>query len=108
MIPIYWIAFGLGLPSLILWILIRGLADADVLVRFDPERRIPRFKLVVAGVLGFGMAGLSSSYAGWSTGMSVVAAAAGAVASAWYAHRVDDEPLSESPGPSGDSSAQHS
>ena len=108
MIPVYWIAFGLGLSSLILWILIRGLADADVLVRFDPERRIPRLKFVVAGVLGFGMAGLSSSYAGWSTGMSVLAAAAGAGTSAWYALHVDDEPPSESPGPAGDSSAQHS
>jgi len=107
MIPIYWIAFGLGLSSLILWILIRGLADADVLVRIDPESRVPRLKLLVAGILGFGMAGLSSSYAGWSPGMSVAAAAGGAVASAWYAHRVDDEPFSELPGSSGDSSAQH-
>lgn len=108
MIPIYWIAFGFGLSSLILWILLRGLADADVLVRFDPERRTPRLKFFVAGLVGFGMAGLSSSYAGWPTGMSVVAAVAGAVASAWYAHRVDDEPLAEAPGSSGDSSAQPS
>ena len=107
MISLYWIAFALGLAALILWIFVRGLAEADVLVRWDPERRIPQGKLAVAGLVGFGMAGLSSTYAGWSTGTSVLGAVVGAVVSAGYAHRIEDgERVDESAIASGDPASQ--
>lgn len=91
MITAYWIAFAVGLTSLVAWILMRGMAHAEVLVRFDPEQRIPHLKLAVAGLLGFGMAGLSSSYAGWDPAMTIVGALVGAGAAAWYARWVSDD-----------------
>ena len=91
MITAYWIAFAVGLTALIVWIFMRGLAHAEVLVRFDPEQRVPNLKLAVAGLLGFGMAGLSSSYAGWEPALTIVGALAGAVAAAGYAKWVDQD-----------------
>ncbi len=91
MITAYWITFAVGLTTLIVWILMRGLAHAEVLVRFDPEQRVPTLKLAVAGMLGFGMAGLSSSYAGWDPALTIGGALAGAGAAAWYAHWVDED-----------------
>ncbi len=91
MITAYWIAFAVGLATLILWIFMRGLAHAEVLIRFDPEQRVPNLKLAVAGSLGFGMAGLSSSYAGWEPSLTIVGALAGAGAAAWYAQWVDED-----------------
>jgi len=101
LITAYWIAFAVGLTGLIVWILVRGLAQAEVLVRFDPEQWVPNLKLAVAGVLGFGMAGLSSSYAGWEPAVTIVGALAGAAAAAGYAKwvdRVDD--VHDAPGDS--------
>lgn len=91
MITAYWIAFAVGLTTLIVWILMRGLAHADVLVRFDPEQRVPNLKLVVAGLLGFAMAGLSSSYAGWDPALTFVGAVVGGTAAAWYAKWVESD-----------------
>lgn len=93
MITAYWIAFGIGLTSLVGWILLRGLGQADVLVRFDPERRVPQLKLAIAALVGFGMAGLSSSYAGWPGATPIVGAVVGAAGAAWYAHWVDEDPV---------------
>ena len=105
MITAYWIAFALGLSGLIVWIFVRGLAHAEVLVRLDPEQRVPNLKLAVAGVLGFGMAGLSSSYAGWESALTIVGALAGAGAAAGYAKWVDRD-LDDSHDAPGDSPIQ--
>lgn len=45
---------------------------------FDPEARFgARGRAVVAGTLGFGMGGLSATFAGWPTGLALLAAVAG-------------------------------
>ena len=47
----------------------------------DPEERFGELgRTVIAAVLGFGLAGMSASFAGWSPGLAVVGAAGGAVA----------------------------
>lgn len=44
----------------------------------DPERRFgERGRDVVAATLGFGLGGMSASFAGWSTGLAALGAVAG-------------------------------
>ena len=95
MILSYWLTLAVGFGTLILWIFLQGMADADAWARLDPEVRFPQAKLVVAGLVGFGIAGLSSSYGGWGAGFSIGAAAVGAGAAAWYAATVEPSGLPE-------------
>ncbi len=107
MIFTYWLTLAVGFVALIVWVFLRGMADADVWVRLDPEARLPQAKLVVAGLVGFGIAGLSSSYGGWNGLASGAAAIAGAAVAAWYAATVEpaglaepaDDPIEEPPLP---------
>ncbi len=80
MTAVYAVATVAGLASLIAWALLRGARPDDGDARFDPERRFGvRGRMVVAGGTGFGLAGMSSTFAGWSTGVAVAAAVVGAV-----------------------------
>lgn len=90
MIGAYWVSLGLGLAALVAWIIMRGLAHADVAVRWDPDARIGRGRIIIAGLVGFGMGGLSLFYSGRSVGMSVAGALGGAVVMAAYAATVDE------------------
>ena len=48
--------------------------------RLDPDDRFGvAGRRVVGAVLGFGIAGLSASYAGWATGLALAAALGGAL-----------------------------
>ncbi len=79
MTALYAIATVFGVAGLVAWTLLRGLRPDGGVARFDPEARFgPSGRLVVAGVTGFGLAGMSSTFAGWSTPLTVVAAFAGA------------------------------
>ena len=95
MIFTYWLTLAVGFVALIVWVFLRGMADADAWVHLDPEVRFPQAKLVVAGLVGFGIAGLSSAYGGWNGVASGAAAIAGAAAAAWYAHTVEPAGLAE-------------
>lgn len=54
----------------------------------DPERLLGGTgRRVVAGGVGFGMAGLSASFGGWPVWAAAGAAAVGTVVAVWYAGR---------------------
>lgn len=79
MTALYSLALFAAALALVAWV-VAAVAAAN------PESRLPdpdvRFGLrgrsVVAGVLGFGLGGLSATFAGWSTPMALVAGLAGA------------------------------
>ena len=77
---VYGIALAAGFVALLVWIVAVFAADSvDSWEGFDLERRYGvNGRRSVAAVLGFGMAGLSASYAGWNTSVALAAAAAGA------------------------------
>ena len=67
-----------------------------VALSLNPERPTPgrQMRLSILAVLGFGMAGLSASFAGWPSWIAFVAALIGAVGLAYLGLRyepVDDE-----------------
>lgn len=99
MIATYWVAFWVGLVSLIGWIFLRGLAHGGVAKRWDPEARLAGGKIAVAAVLGFGMGGLSSSYGGWGSGSiwGAVLGAMGATAYTWWVAKDDEASLDGAP-----------
>ena len=80
MTAVYAIALTVGLFALVAWIAMSAVAESvDGWDRFDPQTVVgDRGRLVIAGAIGLGMAGLSASYAGWSTGVAAVASILGA------------------------------
>lgn len=61
--------------------LLRGLGDAEHQGRWDPEAMLGHHgRLGVAGVAGFGLGGMSATFAGWATALALLAAVAGAIA----------------------------
>lgn len=77
---LYGLVLGIGLVSLIAWLV------ASAGTGFDPERRYgARGRSAIGAMTGFGMAGLSAAFAGWSQVAALGAALAGAVAAGWYA-----------------------
>lgn len=84
---LYTIVLVLGVVALLLWIAATSVAaTVDGWQGVDPERRFGVVgRLVVAAMMGFGLAGMSGSYAGWSAGLAAVAAVAGAALAAMAA-----------------------
>ena len=80
MTPAYAITLVAGVVLLLLWI--AALAVSEIVAgweRVDPEARFGRGgRFVVAGLTGFGLAGMSSTYAGWPDAAALAAAVAGA------------------------------
>ena len=77
MTPVYAVALVAGVFSLLGGI--AALAVSEMVAGWeciDPEKRYGR--LAVAGLTGFGLAGMSSTFAGWHTGAAFIAALAGA------------------------------
>ena len=92
MTPIYAIATLVGVGGLIAWALLRGIRADGSYARFDPEARFgERGRMTVAGVTGFGLAGMSSTFAGWSTVLTVIAAVGGAALVAVIARSLGPE-----------------
>ncbi len=90
---LYALALLAGFTALLGWLVARGLAvNVPHWKRADPERRfgIPG-RRVVAGLVAFGIAGLSAAYGGWAPWAAALAAAAAAAAAAWYAGSVGRE-----------------
>ena len=80
MTALFAIPLVVGIVLLLAWI---GLASASAMVPAwegrDPEQRFgSRGRMVVGGIVGFGMAGISALYAGSADWVAVVAAVAGA------------------------------
>jgi hypothetical protein len=80
MVALYAVAVLLGAVSLGSWILLGVMAERPGSSVVDPEARFGlRGRSTVAGVLGFGLGGMSASYAGWPELAALGAAAGGAV-----------------------------
>lgn len=78
---VYGISLAVGVVALIGWLgavaISNNVTGWD---RFDPDERLSMTgRRGVAALFGFGMAGLSASYAGWSTLPALAAAAGGVV-----------------------------
>ncbi|MEN8040337.1 MAG: hypothetical protein ABFR95_02435 [Actinomycetota bacterium] len=96
MTALYGIPLLIGILLMLAWIAATAVgATVDGWEGVDPERRFGRTgRFLLAALLGFGMAGISSLYAGWPTGFTVVAGVAGAiglvVVSVWLAPESDE------------------
>jgi hypothetical protein len=95
-IAVYAISVVLGFLGIISWVFL-GLTASAVAGKsaLDPEEKFgERGRVTVAATLGFGLGGMSASFAGWGTTLSVVGAIAGAtlaVVSARYLGFDEDE-----------------
>jgi len=71
-----------GVFGLLVWVAATGVAHSvDGWQGVDPETRFGRMgRSALAGFLGFGMAGMSASYADWSPVLTLIGALAGATA----------------------------
>lgn len=80
MVPIYAIALFVGFLMLLAWIVGVGIGTWVEGWEFaDPERRFGVVgRSIVAGLVGFGMAGMSASFGGWPPVLAVFGALAGA------------------------------
>lgn len=89
MTSLFAISLTIGILALGAWIAFAAVAGSvQGWERFDPEAAFGRSgRMGLAALTGFGMAGLSASYAGWSDAPTIIAAIGGAVglaaASAW-------------------------
>lgn len=92
MVAVYAWTLVLGLVGLIAWIFARSLAVNLGGRPWDPEQRLGvTGRRVVAGMVGFGMAGMSAEFSplGIPTALAALLAVAGAAGAAWYAGWVD-------------------
>ncbi|MDJ0924770.1 MAG: hypothetical protein QNJ77_09415 [Acidimicrobiia bacterium] len=79
MIPVYAVFVAVGFLALLTWVFL-ALTAGSVAGKesLDPEQRYgPRGRYLVAGLLGFGLGGMSASFGGWG-GTALVAAIGGA------------------------------
>lgn len=82
MVAVYAIAIVLGVIAIIAWVVLGMLAEAVAgKESLDPETRFGTTgRDVVAGVVGFGLGGMSASYAGGATAVALLGAVLGAAA----------------------------
>ena len=80
MIPLYAVCILLGAVAAIAWVYLGLTATAvEGKASLDPETRYGFVgRAVVAGLLGFGLGGMSASFGGWNTGLAFVGAIGGA------------------------------
>ena len=81
MVVVYGIAVVVGSLALVAWLVADAFADApDDRRRGPSERYGGSGQSIVAAVLGFGLGGMSASFAGWHVALALTAALAGGVA----------------------------
>lgn len=75
------IVLVLGVVGLLAWITMSVVAgNVEGWDRFDPDLVLGRWgRRIVAGLVGAGMAGMSATFAGWPTAVTVVASVVGGV-----------------------------
>ena len=92
-IKVYAVVLAAGVVLLIAWIFATYLGrTVTEWKRFDPEERLGKpGRRVVAGLVGFGLAGMSAEFSPFdlSWPVALVLAVAGAAAMAWYSGWVD-------------------
>ncbi|MGQ0849159.1 MAG: hypothetical protein ACT4OP_08600 [Actinomycetota bacterium] len=99
MVKVYAVVLALGVIALITWIFAAAFASNAHQEHLDPETRFGvKGRRVVAGLVGFGMAGMSAEFSprGITWPWALVLALLGAGAAAWYAGWID---RSRAPGP---------
>lgn len=93
MVKVYAIVLAAGVVLLIAWIFATYLGrTVTEWQKFDPEARLGMLgRRVVAGLVGFGLAGMSAEFSPFdlSWPVALVLAVAGAAAMVWYAGWVD-------------------
>ncbi len=89
MVPVAAVALVIGLLGLLAWVVAGTIGESVAgWSRVDPEARFGAAgRFTVAGLVGFGMGGLSASFAGWP-GWAVVVGAIGGAAVAVGAARL--------------------
>lgn len=94
MAPIYAVATAVGVLAVLTWIgLTVFAATVPDRASLDPEVRYGvTGRFVVAGLFGFGLAGMSASFAGWPWLAGLAAAVAGAVGAGLVARFLGPEP----------------
>jgi hypothetical protein len=98
MTAVYAIVLVLGFVGLLVWIARSAVADTvEGWERVDPEVRFGvRGRLTVAGTFGFGLAGMSATFAGWPVAGALAAAIGGVAFAVGIAVRYGpDEAASE-------------
>ena len=86
----------IGLLLLVAWIILTAVSGmVDGAARFDPDRWAGRAsRVIVAYLVGFGMAGMSAAFGGWEDLAAIAAAGVGGLAlagvSVWLGPRADD------------------
>ena len=79
MIPVYAVVLVVGVVAMLTW-LVLGLTASSVDGKQDwnPDARFGvAGRSAIAGTLGFGLGGMSAAFAGWATGLAIVAAVGG-------------------------------
>ena len=89
MTTVYAIVLVAGIVGLLAWVAMTAIADTvEGWTRVDPETRFgARGRFGLAAALGFGLAGMSATFAGWSAALAFAAAVAGAAVSTVIAYR---------------------
>lgn len=92
MVKVYAIVLAIGVSALIAWIFAHAYATSNDKPERDPEATVGiRGRRVVAGLVGFGMAGMSAEFSprdiSWP--IALVLALVGSGALMWYAGWVD-------------------
>lgn len=81
MTALYSVALVVGALAFLVWVAATAVANTVAgWEGIDPEARFGMIgRSVVAGIVGFGMAGMSASFGGWTSVLAFLAAVAGAV-----------------------------
>ena len=100
MVRVYAIVLVIGLIALVAWILAHSVVAGSARASLDPEERFGiAGRSVVAGLVGFSMAGLSAEFSpreiSWP--VALVLAVIGAAVLAWYAGRPIFTPATDVP-----------
>lgn len=90
MIKVYAVVLTAGVVALLAWIFLSVLASSSDRSRRDPEALGLTWRRVVAGAVGFGIAGLSAEYSARDLSWQIAGliAVGGAALAAWYAGKV--------------------
>ena len=98
MTPVFAIVLLAGILGLLVWVALTAVADTvEGWTRVDPEALFgSRGRFGLAAALGFGLAGMSATFAGWSGAWPILASVAGAAFSIGVAARYGPRPRSES------------
>lgn len=98
MVKVYAIVLSVGIVALFGWIITSAFAVNIERPSLDPEQRfgVPG-RRVVAGMVGFGMAGMSAEFSplGIAWPVALVLAVLGAAGAVWYAGWVDRDRRAE-------------